>query len=157
MLQKEIINSINQKIRNYCTAVKTSTVKQHVMFLKGIGDEFKAIKNSEFDVSILFTMELVLNSIEDDLEDDRHQGKVDDTLLKALEELIKLNAAMLRGAKKDKDDSEDWIGRLRTYIKILRNLSIAALLIASNETTIKKSNSPESQMKVLFDWSVIHP
>lgn len=148
------LNSINQEIRDYGKKVKTSTIDEHVMFLNEIGNTFKAVKGSEFDPSILTNMEIILDKIIDDTEDRRHKGKVDQTLLDALEQLIRLNSAMLRGAKKEKDISEDWVGQLRTYIKILRNLSIAALIITSNEFSEKASQSPSPKMKMIFDWGV---
>jgi hypothetical protein len=155
MLERETIYSINQEIRSYGTKVKTNTVKQHLMFLKNMGNQFKGIKGSDFDVSILATMELLLDRIIDDVEDERHQKeKIDQNLIKTLNDLINLNGALVRGAKKDKDDSEDWIERLRKYIKILRNLSIAAVLIASNEHSEKMQTKAKSDIKIIFDWTI---
>jgi len=153
MLEQEI--NIDKQIRDYGKKVKTQTVEEHIAFLKDIGDQFAEIKGSDFQASTLSLMESLLDKIIVDIQNGRHENeKIDQTLLDALEELISLNIALVRGTKKNKDDLKSWGKQLREYIKILRNLSIAALLIASNETTIKKSNSPESQMKVLFDWSV---
>ena len=153
-MSKGTLNSINQTIRNYGIKVKTNTIAEHVAFLKYLGGEFKAIKKSEFDVSVLSYMETMLENIIDDTEDKRHKGKIDQTLLDALEQLIRLNSAMLRGAKKEKDISEDWVGQLRDYIKILRNLSIVALIITSNEFSEKASQNPSPKMKTIFDWGV---
>ena len=148
------LNSINQEIRDYGKKVKTSTIDGHIMFLNEIGNTFKTIKGSEFDPSILANMEIILDKIIDDTEDIRHKGKLDQTLLDALEQLIRLNSAMLRGAKKDKDVSADWVGQLRDYIKILRNLSIAALIITSNEISEKISPNTDLKVKAFFDWRV---
>jgi small subunit ribosomal protein S1 len=114
---------LNQEIRDYHTKIKTSTVKQHLVFLKNMGSRFKEIKGSDFDLSILVSMESLLDKIIDDVEDGRHwKEKIDLNLIKTLNDLISLNVALVRRAKKDKDDSVDWLNYLRKYIKILRNL-----------------------------------
>lgn len=153
-MTQDTINSINKGIRDYGTKVKANTIEDHIAFLKGLGDEFKAIKSSEFEISILTYMEIVLEKIIEDIEDERHKGKIDQTLLDALEQLINLNSAMVRAERKGKDVSEDWIRQLRDYIKILRNLSIVALIITSNEFSEKASQPPNPQMKTIFEWVV---
>lgn len=153
MLAKETINSLNQEIRKYGMEVKTNTVRQHIAFLSKMGKAFKSIKGSDFEISILVSMESALGKIIDDLEDDRHKGKVSQSLINTIEDLIDLNSALVRGAKKDKDDSEDWSKRLRNYIKILRNLSVVVLIIASNEVSVGTLHKPKSEMIEFIDWS----
>jgi hypothetical protein len=148
----KVTESIKTTIKDYGRLVSNKSISNHIAFLADIGEAFKKIDGSDFDIEILRSMEKTLNKIVDDFESERHSEKeIEQEVLSALEDLVDLNVALIRGFKKDLDVSEDWNKRLRKYIKILRNISVFALIVTSNKFFEEKHSLQKNTVNKIFD------
>jgi hypothetical protein len=149
----EKITTLKDVIIDYSGSVEQRTVKDHIAFLSNMGKKFSKINGGDFEIDILKSMESTIKKILDDLESGRHRS-FDKETFASIEDLVDINVSLVRAYRKNLDISQEWSKNLREYIKILKNLSIAALIITSNELSEKPKKQPASDMRTLFDWYV---